>query len=85
MTIKQMQTTMETMRSICGPKNKLTDEQIDGKFNKLCKKHLCSYLNCYRIKKRRIHRRQRFKVLHIMCCTNGRYNEEKWNISTENN
>ena len=28
--MKQMQTTMDTMRSICGPKHKLTDEQIDG-------------------------------------------------------
>lgn len=43
MTIKQMQTTMDTMRSICGPKNKLTDEQIDGKFNKPCKKHICCH------------------------------------------
>ena len=30
MTMKQLQTTMDTMRSICGPKHKLTDEQIDG-------------------------------------------------------
>ncbi|CAO1416158.1 unnamed protein product [Diamesa tonsa] len=30
MTVKQMQTTMETMRSICGPKSKVTDDQIDG-------------------------------------------------------
>lgn len=38
MTVKQMQTTMDTMRSICGPKNKVTDDQIDGEFNNLLKK-----------------------------------------------
>lgn len=40
MTVKQMQTTMETMRSICGPKNKVTDDQIDGKFNNLLKENI---------------------------------------------
>lgn len=30
MTVGQMEKTMETMRSICGPKHKLTDELIDG-------------------------------------------------------
>jgi PBP/GOBP family len=30
LTMSQMEKTMETMRSICGPKFKLTDETIDG-------------------------------------------------------
>lgn len=30
MTVGQMEKTMETMRSICGPKHKLSDELIDG-------------------------------------------------------
>lgn len=30
MTMSQMEKTMETMRSICGPKYKLSDELIDG-------------------------------------------------------
>lgn len=30
MTMKDMEKTMETMRSICGPKYKLTDETIEG-------------------------------------------------------
>lgn len=30
MTMKDMEKTMETMRSICGPKHKLTDEIIEG-------------------------------------------------------
>lgn len=78
MTVKQMQTTMETMRSICGPKNKVTDDQIDGKFNNLLKENIFDIIEIsYRIKERSVHRRQRFKMLHIMCCTNGWNNEEK--------
>lgn len=32
MTMAQMEKTMETMRSICGPKYKLSDDLIDGSF-----------------------------------------------------
>lgn len=35
MTLGQMEKTMETMRSICGPKHKLTDELIDGSYASL--------------------------------------------------
>lgn len=30
MTMQQMEKTMATMRTVCGPKNKLTDDLMDG-------------------------------------------------------
>lgn len=86
MTISQMEKTMETMRSICGPKYNLKDELIDGsvslsplawwKFDKFW----ITIFYHFRVEKGRVRWKQGFEMLHHVRGSNGRDTfEEKRN------